>query len=71
MAIFDDVCEFDENQICKRHKVKHEGKSLEWSQDRDLLGWKSRKAWDKLVGAPAAEAPKKDCGCNKPKGNLR
>jgi len=66
---FEDVCEIGEDGICKRHKTKHEGQNLAWSRDKTIIGWSCRKHWDKLLNNP--EPVKKDCGCGKPKGNLR
>ena len=67
---FEDVCEIEEGSgVCKRHKIVHVGQSREWSQDKTMIGWKCRKAWDKITANP--EPVKKDCGCGKPKGNLR
>lgn len=62
---YDDVCEFDESGVCKRHKVKHEGFNYDMSQEKTFRGWRYRQVWDKLM-----PAKKKDCNCGKKSGDL-
>ncbi len=42
----DDICEFDEQGICKRHGIKHEGRHLALSQEKSVIGQSYRKQWD-------------------------
>lgn len=55
--MFDDVCTFDENGICNRHKVKHEGRYYRLSQDRSNVGYQYRKSWDSTTIEEKKENP--------------
>lgn len=46
MAIFDDICPLDENGMCQRHKIKHEGRHHALSQEKSTVGSSYRKQWD-------------------------
>lgn len=69
----DDICKFDEQNICLRHKVKHEGRFYKLSQDETSVGFEFRKKWDKgmVIPEPSPAVEKKGCGCGKPKGKLK
>ena len=76
MPLFDDVCQFDENGVCKRHKVRHIGRFHRLSQDRTSVGHEFRKKWDKTEEQPAPlppppVEPQKGCGCGGLKGRAR
>lgn len=77
MSPFDDVCQFDDNGVCKRHKTRHVGRFHRLSQDRTSVGYEFRKKWDKTQEQPTpgtplqSEPPKKGCGCGGLKGRAR
>ena len=48
-ANYDDLCTFDKDGVCRRHKVKHEGRNYQLSQDRTQVGHHFRKQWDGMM----------------------